>query len=163
MRLPRCYVEAMPRFALVRHALGTLTCVLLGAALLAAGCGGGTDDGARTLSKREYIQRADALQVDAVEVFTTVDGRLPATPAQAVGTLAAIDDLIAGYERLVPPPDWSDEHETMLGSLRTMRQSLQVVAKASAKNERVIAFQVGRYQDAKQAFDDAVRSINASR
>lgn len=134
-------------------------------ALLAGGCGedAGAGGGQRALSKGEYIQRADTLQQEAADVFTTLDGRLPATPSEAVTRIAALDDLIAGYERLVPPGDWQEQHAVLLESLRTMRQSLNVVSKASANNRRAIEYQVGRYQAAQADFEQAVREINATR
>lgn len=142
--------------------VAALVVVALG--LIAAGCGG--DDpagGSPTLSKRDYIQRADELQSAAADVFTTPDARLPATPAQAAPRIAALDDLVAGYERLVPPADWKDEHAAILESLGDMRTALVVVSKASAKNRKAIEFQVGRYQDAQRRYDEAITSINASR
>ncbi len=131
--------------------------------LAVAGCGGGVKDGDRTLSKREYIVQANQLQQDATTVFAELDGRLAATPAAAKVHLAAFDKLISGYDALEPPRDWRDEHAQMLESLRTMRQSMGIVSKASAKNRRVITLQVDRYVAAQGEFEQAVRSINASR
>ena len=142
-----------------------LACTLaIAVAIAAAGCGAAEQDaGSSTLSKRQYIQRADELQGAAADVFTTLDGRLPATPTEAAPRIAALDDLVAGYERLEPPSDWRDEHEEILASLAQMRQALQVVSRASARNRRAIEYQVGRYQDAQARYDEAIRSINASR
>jgi hypothetical protein len=137
---------------------------LLAAGVLLAGCGTREqDDGPRPLSKREYIQQADALQRGAEEAFVTLDGRIPATPEEAATRIAALDEMIAGYEQLVPPRDWRDSHAQLLESLRTMRQSLQVVSRASAGNRRVIEHQVGRYESAQAEFEQAVRDINATR
>jgi hypothetical protein len=128
-----------------------------------AGCGSTETDGPRTLSKREYIVQANELQQDATKVFSALGGRLAPTPAAAKVHLAAFDELIAGYDKLSPPRDWRDEHATMLESLRTMRQAVSIVSRASARNRRVITLQVGRYETAQAAFEQAVRSINASR
>ena len=152
-----------PRLGPLRRLL-----VLLGSALalalVATGCGGmNADSGPRTLTKREYIERANGLQQDAQAVFAKLDGRLAATPAAAKVHVAAFDELIAGYERLRPPGDWRDEHEQMLEALRTMRQSMLVVSRASARSRGAIRAQVALYQDAQGEFQAAVRSINASR
>ena len=132
-------------------------------AVAIAGCGSEADDGPRTLSKREYITAANGLQQDANEVFEALGGRLAPTPATAKVHLAAFDELIAGYEQLQPPRDWRDEHADLLESLRTMRQSMLVVSRASARNRRAITAQVARYEAAQGDFEAAVRSINASR
>ncbi|MCW2921421.1 MAG: hypothetical protein JWL76_1295 [Thermoleophilia bacterium] len=131
--------------------------------LAVGGCASEAKDGSRTLSKREYIAQANELQQDATKVFSALGGRLAPTPAAAKQHLAAFDELIAGYDRLHPPRDWRDEHATLLKSLRTMRQSVSIVSRASARNRRVITLQVGRYEAAQTAFEQAVRSINASR
>ncbi len=138
--------------------------IALMATLIVAGCGGDAPDaGSSALSKRQYIQRADELQDQASDVFATLDGRVPATPTEAAPRIAALDDLVEGYQRLEPPADWRDEHEAIVAALEEMRQSLQVVSRASASNRRAIEYQVGRYQAAQVRYDDAIRSINASR
>lgn len=158
MRLPRCYVRGMPL-----HARPVLLALLAVSTCLLTACGSTTDPGQRTLSKREYIERANGLQQDANDVFAALNGRLAATPAQAKVHLVAFDKLIAGYERLAPPRDWRDEHDELIEALRTMRQSMLIVSRASARNRRVISAQVARYEAAQGDFQDAVRSINASR
>jgi Mg2+ and Co2+ transporter CorA len=137
--------------------------VLLAAASVLVGCGSEKPSDDRTLSKREYIARADEMQGEVQDVFTSLDGRLPATRTQAATRIAALDDLIAGYELLVPPPAWRDEHAKMLQALGQMRQSLVVVSRASAGNRTAIEYQVGRYQAAQADFTQAVDEINASR
>jgi hypothetical protein len=140
-----------------------LLVALAASAVVVAGCGEEAEPGERTLSKREYIAEANDLQSDANEVFAALDGRLAATPAAAKVHLTAFDELIAGYEALRPPRDWRDEHDELLEALRTMRQSMLVVSRASARNRRAITAQVARYDAAQQRFVEAVRSINASR
>lgn len=134
--------------------------------LVLAACGGGASSGsggAEPLSKREYIVQADALKQDAESVFASSDGRLPATPAKAAAIIGALDAMIAGYEALEPPRDWRDEHEAIVAALGQMRDAVGIVARASARNEGAIRFQVARYQQAQADLADAVRSINASR
>lgn len=138
--------------------------LLVAAALLLAGCGeDAPDDGPRPLSKREYIERSNELQSDAASVFSSLDGRVAATPAQATRYLQALDRLITGLESLVPPREWRDEHEDMLEAVRTMRQSMSIVSKASPKNQRVIALQLERSGQAQRDYERAVREINATR
>lgn len=132
-------------------------------ALAVVGCGREAKDGSRTLSKREYIAQANGLQQDASTVFAALGGRLAPTPAAAKPHLVAFDELILGYDELDPPRDWRDEHATMLESLRTMRQSIAIVSRASARNRAVITAQVARYEAAQVDFEQAVRSINSSR
>jgi hypothetical protein len=131
--------------------------------LAVTGCASEPTDGSRTLSKREYIAQANDLQQDATKVFAALGGRLAPTPTAAKPHLAAFDELITGYDELDPPRDWRDEHAEMLESLRTMRQSIAIVSRASARNRPVIDAQVARYGAAQDAFEQAVRSINASR
>lgn len=140
--------------------------VAVAVAATAGGCGSERDrapSGDRPLSKRTYIQRADELQQGAEGVFRTLDGRLPATPAQAEPRLATLDQLIAGYRELRPPPDWEDEHARLLDALGRMRQSLDVVSRAAPSRRAVIETQVGIYEQAQADFEQAVRDINASR
>lgn len=148
----------MPRAG--RRSLPLLLAVLM---LAIAGCGSEPADGTRTLSKREYIAQANVLQQDANRVFEALGGRLAPTPATAKMHLAAFDKLIAGYDALVPPRDWRDEHAELLEALRTMRHSILIVSRASARNRPVITAQVARYRAAQDDFEAAVRSINASR
>lgn len=152
----------MPRPNRLLRLARPVAALLLVAAVI-VGCGNDGPVADRTLSKREYIARADELQGQVQDVFTSLDGRLPATRAKAATRIAALDDLIAGYELLVPPPDWRDEHATMLESLGQMRRSLVIVSKASASNRKAIEFQVARYQAAQAQFEQAVGDINASR
>ena len=134
--------------------------VALACVLGVAGCGGSADG---ALSKREYIDRGNDLQTDAAEVFRSLDGSTAASPKAAGAQLAAFDELIDGYEELRPPSEWKDEHAALLESLRTMRQSMSIVSKASARNTEVITTQLSRFTKAQSAFEQAVRDINASR
>jgi len=137
---------------------------LVATALLAGGCASAASTRDEpVLSKREYIAEANELQQDAAAVFSKLNGRLAATPAQAKVHLAAFDGLIAGYEALDPPRDWADEHAQLLESLATMRQSVLVVSRASARNRGAVTAQVARYRQAQDDFEAAVQSINASR
>lgn len=140
-----------------------LAAALVLAVVVLAGCGAEQRATDRTLSKREYIARADELQGAVQETFASLNGRLPATRSQAVTHVAALDDLIAGYEQLTPPADWADEHTTMLAALAQMRHSLVIVSRASARNRTVIERQVGQYHQAQLRFERAVGDINASR
>jgi hypothetical protein len=135
-------------------------CAVAGALL--AGCGS-DDDGPRTLSKREYIERSNDLQADAATVFTSLDGKVATTPAEAKRYLAALDRLSEGLDGLEPPRDWRDEHATMLESVRTMRHSMAIVSKASPRNAKVITRQLTRSSQAQRDYEQAVREINASR
>jgi hypothetical protein len=138
--------------------------LLLVAVMLLAGCGeDATSDGPRPLSKRAYIERSNELQSDAASVFSSLDGRVAATPAQATRYLQAFDRLITGLESLTPPREWRDEHEDMLEAVRAMRQSMAIVSKASPKNQRVIALQLERSGQAQRDYERAVREINATR
>jgi hypothetical protein len=138
-----------------------LLCVAVAAAVL-AGCAS-SDPSDQRLSKRAYIEQAGALQEDAAEVFRTLDGKLPATKAQAAPRLAALDALVEGYGTLHPPRSWQDEHDQIVTALRDMRSALKIVSTLSARRRQAIATQVGRYQDAQARYDAAIRSINASR
>lgn len=131
-------------------------------ATLLAGCGDDSDE-PRTLSKREYISRANELQGTATTVFAQLKGRAPASTAAAKAHLDALDQLIDGYAKLRPPATWRDEHRTMLQSLRTMREAISTIARANAKGASIIQVQLTRYRDAQRDFERAVRSINASR
>lgn len=134
--------------------------VALVVAVLGAACG---SDGDRTLSKREYIARSNAVQQDAAGVFRSLDGRVATTPAEAARYLEALDRLEAGLERLEPPATWRDEHATMLRSVRAMRQSMAIVSRASPRNRRVIRLQLRRSMTAQRDYERAVRAINATR
>lgn len=142
--------------------LACLLALLLPAAALLAGCGG-DDDGPRAMTKREYIEASNDLQADAASVFGSLDGPVAATPAQAEKYLAALDRLADGLDGLDPPKEWRDEHATMLESVRTMRQSMAIVSKASPRNTRVIGIQLERSSQAQRDYEQAVRDINASR
>lgn len=131
-------------------------------ALLPAACGG-EESGPRPLSKREYIERSNDLQQEAAGVFSSLDGRVATTPAEAARYLKALDRLITGLEGLQPPSDWKDEHATMLESVRTMRQSMAIVSRASPRNAKAIGVQLERSSQAQRDFEAAVRDINASR
>jgi len=132
---------------------------VLVAALVGAGCGGGP----RTLSKREYIDRSNALQSDAAAIFEGIDGPVATTPEEAARYLKAFDELAAGFRRLRPPRDWKDEHATMIAAVEDMREAMAIVSKASARNTTVITRQLERSTAAQRRFEQAVRSINASR
>ena len=137
---------------------------LVATALLAGGCASAASTRDEpVLSKREYIDRGNDLQTDAAEVFRSLDGSTAASPKAAGAQLAAFDELIDGYEELRPPSEWKDEHAALLESLRTMRQSMSIVSKASARNTEVITTQLSRFTKAQSAFEQAVRDINASR
>ncbi len=141
----------------------TIVIVAAGIVVLAAGCSSDSGGGDGRLSKRAYIEQADALQSQAAAVFRTLDGKLPATPAKAKPRLTALDELIAGYEQLEPPRAWQDEHDEILLAVRDMRASLALVSKLSARNAKAIRFQAGRYQDAQRRYEAAIDSINATR
>ncbi len=158
MRLPHCYVRCMPRAG---HRISIL--LVAAASIALAGCGAERSNEPRTLSKREYIAQANDLQAGATKVFAALDGRLAATPAAAQVHVEAFDGLISGYEALSPPPDWRDEHAELIESLRTMRQAIVIVSRASARNRQAINTQVARFEAAQTSFEQAVRSINASR
>jgi len=67
-------------------------------------------------------------------------------------------------EQAFPSPgDWRDEHDAMLEAVRTMRQSMAIVSRASPRNARVIGIQLERSSQAQRDFERAVRDINASR
>lgn len=136
-----------------------LAIALLGA-LVVGGCG---SDEPPTLSKREYIERSNELQREASGVLTSLDGRVATTPQQAARYLEALDKLIVGLDGLDPPRDWRDEHATMLESVRTMRQAMAIVSRASPRNAAAIKSQLERSGAAQREFDEAVREINASR
>ena len=153
-------------FALDRiRRTATVAAMMVVSALLAGACASerADDDGPRQLSKREYIATANQLQGDATAVFATLRGRLAATPEQAKVHVTAFDELIAGYEGLVPPTTWRDEHARLLEALRTMRHSMVMISRASPRNRELVVRQVERYRGSQQAFEDAVRDINASR
>ncbi|MCW2926040.1 MAG: hypothetical protein JWM86_8 [Thermoleophilia bacterium] len=144
----------------------TIVLFVLAMALGATGCGGGSgdSDAERPLSKREYIDRANTLQAEAAKVFATLDGAAaPATPAAATTHLAALDRLIDGFGKLRPPRDWRDEHATLVGSLRTMRESMSTISRASASSAAIVQTQLARYRAAQRDFERAVRDINSSR
>jgi tetratricopeptide (TPR) repeat protein len=140
---------------------------MLASVLVLAGCGSSDDsggtDGSRPLSKREYIEASNELQADAATTFAQLDGRFPATPAAARTHAATFNALIAGHRELVPPADWQDEHDALVVALVQMRNSMKVVARASARNRAAVEYQLGRYQDAQADYEQAVRDINASR
>lgn len=139
-----------------------LLLLVIAAAITLAGCG--RSEESRSLSKREYIEQGNRLQQDAAEVFRELDGgRTVASPKTAATQLAALDRLVTGFGELRPPRDWRDEHATLVESLRTMRSSLAIVSRASARNARVITLQLQRYADAQRDFEQAIRKINASR
>jgi hypothetical protein len=137
--------------------------LVLVAMLLLPACGGDDDAGPRALSKREYIERSNALQSDAATVFNSLHGRVATTPAQATRSLQALDKLIAGLDKLNPPREWRDEHARMLEAVRTMRQAMAIVSKASPRNARVITLQLKRSSQAQRDYEAAVHDINASR
>lgn len=151
----------LPLDRLVRPGIRAVLLLVLVSGLL-AGCGS-DDPASRTLSKREYIERSNRLQSQASTIFTSLDGRVAATPAQAKQYLDALDALAAGLEELRPPREWRDEHATMLDSVRTMRQAMAIVSKASPRNTKVITLQLGRSAQAQRDYEQAVRAINASR
>lgn len=131
-------------------------------ALALVGCGSEPSTAERTLSKREYIQRSNDLQAKHRAAFTELPDATR-TPATAQRQIAALDALSAGLTELDPPPDWRDEHATMLESLATMRHALVIISRASPANRPVITAQVRRHSEAQQAFDQAVQDINRSR
>ena len=151
----------MPRSA----AFVLVMLVLAMSTLVGAGCGGGdAGDGARTLSKREYIEQANGLQSKAAKVFQTLDGtKAPATPAAAATHLAALDQLITGFDELEAPREWRDEHATLVRSLRTMREAMSTISRANARSAPIIKTQLRRYRAAQGDFEQAVQDINSSR
>jgi hypothetical protein len=151
----------MPPRPRITVALPLLALALVLAGGLLGGCGEQSRD--RTLSKREYIERANDLQQDAAKVFRSVTGRTVATPKTATSQLKALDALIAGYEDLRPPRDWKDEHATMLQALRDMRRSMLVISRASPRNTKAITAQVAAYAKAQRDFEQAVQDVNSSR
>jgi len=149
----------------VRHRIRALACALvlpLAVAAVASGCGMDVEE-SRSLSKREYIEASNDLQADAASVFGSLDGRVAATPAQAERYLTALDQLAEGLDELDPPREWRDEHATMVESVRTMRQAMSIVSRASPRNAKVIGVQLERSSQAQRDYEQAVRDINASR
>jgi hypothetical protein len=149
-----------------RHAT-RIALTMLASVLVLAGCGSSDDagggDGSRPLSKREYIEASNDLKADAAATFAQLDGRFPATPAAARTHAGTFNALIEGHRELVPPADWQDEHDALINALVQMRNSMKVVARASARNRPVVEYQLGRYRDAQADYEQAVRDINASR
>lgn len=141
-----------------------LLLVVLTAVAVAAACGGdlADGDGARRLSKREYIDRFNVLQRNAGTIFTGLDTALR-TQDTAKSRLDALDSMIDSIAELRPPRTWQDEHDTLLRSLRTMRESLGIIARASSRKQGAIAAQVRRYTQAQRDFEKAVRQVNATR
>lgn len=131
--------------------------------LLLVSCGGGDrplDE--RQLSKREFVQRFNAIQQDAAPVFEELAPAVR-TPETAKARLEAFDELIRDVDTLYPPDTWRTEHRAMLASLRDMRNSLEVVSRAGASRRAVIATQVKRYDAAKGRYDHAVDEVNRTR
>lgn len=162
MRLPRCYLLGMPRRRPTSWIAFVAIVLLAAAGVLAAGCGS-QSSGPAALSKRAYIEQSNALQADAAAAFTRLDASWVATPARAREHIKAFDALIAGYGGLEPPARWRDEHAALVKALTTMRQSIVVISRASPTNRAVIATQLRRYDEARDEFEAAVRSINSTR
>ncbi|MBC7462587.1 MAG: hypothetical protein H7287_14625 [Thermoleophilia bacterium] len=138
-----------------------LLVVVVGAALLAAGCGGSSDPNG-PLSKREYIERFNTQQRAASKVFEELD-TATRDPAAAQSHLDEFDALIAELRKLRPPQVWAGDHAAMVTALTDMRTSMGVIARAPASRTAIITTQVGIYTTAQQRFQAAVRHVNATR
>lgn len=140
-----------------------IACIALMGVFVAAFGVGCDADPDRRLTKREYIQQSNDLQRSASEILGSLAGERAGKPATAEAQLVPFDELIDGYAALNPPRAWQDEHDTMVESLRVMRQAMGIVSRASPRNTAVINTQLARFTTAQDAFEQAVQDVNASR
>lgn len=135
--------------------------VAIGASWMLSACGSTADD-ARSLTKRQYIERFNELQRSSASIFDDLE-TATRDPKAAATLLATFDELIASVDELRPPREWEDEHGDMLEALRTMREAIAVLSRASAAKPGAITAQVDRFTNAQRQFEGAVKRVNATR
>ena len=114
-----------------------VACVSLATALavLAAGCGGGSD----RLSKADYETQVGTIAVglteaiQAVGAATTVKGTIKALEHCQAAFKSAADDLDA----IVPPADIQDEHAALATAVREFGEQLNPIIGRVARGNRL--------------------------
>ena len=114
-----------------------VACVSLATALavLAAGCGGGSD----RLSKADYETQVGTIAVglteaiQAVGAATTVKGTIKALEQCQAAFKSAADDLDA----IVPPADIQDEHAALATAVREFGEQLNPIIGRVARGNRL--------------------------
>jgi hypothetical protein len=124
-------------------------------ALLVAGCGGGSGDGAR-LSKSDFQSQANAIcdkyqeQLDALQKPQTLD-EIPALVDQA---LAIIDKEIEEISQLKPPEELQSDFDAMIEQAdKTKKAADDLSAAAKDKDQADVAKAIAAGQTASKEAD----------
>jgi hypothetical protein len=114
--------------------------LLLSLGLLAAGCGGGADNGT-TASHDQYLrdldQASQALQrtLSDIQAQTGADTSLKQTEARLDRGAKALDDAARGFAKITPPADAKDAHAKIVDGLRQLAGVFRQGAQAARKHD----------------------------
>jgi hypothetical protein len=137
-----------------RSRASALLGVLAGAAVLAAGCGGGGDDSGN--ARAAYIKSGDSICRQAGQVGQAMGQAMQQALSQ--GNTAAVGDIVAQYQpayrqqldrlaRLKPPAGDETKTKAVVAAMNLRADDIAVQARAMKNNDQVLMKEVQSVAD----------------
>lgn len=133
-----------------------LAAIVAAVGVLLGACGDGR------LSKNEYIKQSNAIQQDASATMNKL-GSVGGKQAEAKALVVEFDKVIKRTEALKPPTAWQEHHDAILASMKTLRDSIKVMAQARKGDVKTATAQYARITEAQTGYEKAINAINADR